>query len=80
MADEGYNLTKEMFHAIYTKGNVRMKYLIEMEVSISMIDMLSTIIVNFNCAPKSKVISSIKKLEEIKNITYAWIINEEKKK
>ena len=69
-----------MFHAIYTKGNVRMKYLIEMEVSISMIDMLSTIIVNFNCASKSKVISSIKKLEEIKNITYAWIINEEKKK
>jgi hypothetical protein len=80
LSDESYNLTKEMFYAIYNKGNIRMKHLIEIQVIISTIDMLSTLILDFKCAPRSKVISSLKKLEEVKNIIYSWINNEEKKK
>lgn len=80
LADESFNLAKMMFYAVYTKGNIRMKHLTDMQVTISILDMLSTQIINFNCAPKTKVVSSLKKLEEIKNITYAWINNEEKKK
>lgn len=80
LADESFILAKTMFYAVYTKGNIRMKHLIDMQVTISTIDMLSTNIMDFSCVPKSKIISSLKKLEEIKNITYAWINNEEKKK
>ena len=39
MLDEAYNLAKNMFSAIYNKGNIRMKYLIEMQINISLLDM-----------------------------------------
>ncbi len=79
-ADESYNLVRVMFYAVYTKGNIRMKYLTDIQAIISTLDMLSTMVINFNCAPRKKVMASLKKLEEIKNIIYAWINNEEKKK
>lgn len=80
LADEIYNLSKLLFLAVYNKGNVRMKYLIELQATISCIDMLSTTIIDLKCCSIKKVKVSLKKLEEIKNIIYAWIINEKKVK
>ena len=80
LADEAYSLAKNLFLAVYNKGNIRMKYLIEMQATLSCIDMLSTTIVDLKCCNYSKVKVSIKKLEEVKNIVYAWIINEKKAK
>ena len=80
LADEIYNLSKLLFLAVYNKGNVRMKYLVEMQATISCIDMLSTTIIDLKCCSIKKVKVSLKKLEEIKNIIYAWIINEKKVK
>ena len=78
LADEIYNLSKLLFLAVYNKGNVRMKYLVEMQATISCIDMLSTTIIDLKCCSIKKVKVSLKQLEEIKNIIYAWIINEKK--
>ena len=39
LADEIYNLSKLLFLAVYNKGNVRMKYLIEIQATLSCIDM-----------------------------------------
>lgn len=80
LADEIYNLSKLLFLAVYNKGNVRMKYLVEMQATLSCIDMLSTTIIDLKCCSIKKVKVSLKKLEEIKNIIYAWIINEKKVK
>lgn len=80
LADETYNLSKLLFLAVYNKGNVRMKYLIELQATLSSIDMLSTTIIDLKCCSIKKVKASLKKLEEIKNIIYAWIINEKKVK
>lgn len=80
LLDEIYNLSKNMFYAIYNKGNIRMKYIIEMQVNISLIDMLIRQIQDLKCLPKKHIDSSIKKISEIKNIIYAWKYNEEGKK
>lgn len=80
LLDEVYNLSKNMFYAIYNKGNIRMKYVIEMQINISLIDMLIRQIQELKSIPKKHIDSSIKKLSDIKNITYAWKYNEEYKK
>lgn len=80
LLDEVYNLSKNMFYAIYNKGNIRMKYIIEMQVNISLIDMLIRQIQELKAISKKHIDSSIKKLSDIKNITYAWKYNEEYKK
>lgn len=80
LLDEVYNLSKNMFYAIYNKGNIRMKYVIEMQVNISLIDMLIRQIQELKSIPKKHIDSSIKKLSDIKNIIYAWKYNEEYKK
>ena len=80
LADETFNLTKLLFYAVYNKGNIRMKYLVEMEVTISTIDMLFGILKNIPKVSNKKIESALKKLEEVKNIIYAWINNEEKRK
>ena len=73
-------LSKNMFYATYNKGSVRMKYLIEMQVNISLMDMMMNEIRTFSKVPKNNVDSAIKKLSNIKNIVYAWKLNEESKK
>ena len=80
LLDEIYALSKNMFYAIYNKGNIRMKHIIEMQVNISLIDMLVRQLQELKCVPKKHIDSSIKKLSTIKNITYAWKYNEEEKK
>lgn len=78
--DEIYSLAKNMFNAIYNKGNIRMKYIVEMQINISLLDMMTSELKNQKCISKKHLDSSIKKLSDIKNIVYAWKINEESKK
>ena len=78
--DELYNLSKNIFYATYNKGNIRMKYLTDIQVSISMIDMLLTEIKNLKCIKIDKINNSINLLFIIKNIIYGWKFNEESKR
>lgn len=80
LLDEIYNLSKNMFYAIYNKGNIRMKHIIEMQVNVSLIDMLIRQLQELKCISKKHIDTSIKKLSDIKNIIYAWKYNEEEKK
>ena len=64
LADEMYNLSKLLFLAVYNKGNVRMKYLIEIQATISCIDMLTTTIIDLKCCPYNKVKVSLKNLKK----------------
>lgn len=80
LMDECYNLTKDMFNAVYNKGNIRMKYLISIRVDISLIDMLLFEIKNLKCQKDKYIVTSISKLEDVKIIIYGWIKNEESKK
>lgn len=78
--DEVYNLSKNMFYAVYNKGNIRIKYLVEMQVNISLLDMLTSELKIFPKIPNKKLNSATEKLSDIKNIVYAWKLNEESKK
>lgn len=78
--DEIYLLSRNMFSAIYNKGNIRMKYIVEMQINISMLDMMTSELKTQKCISKNHLDSSIKKLSDIKNIVYAWKLNEEDKK
>lgn len=80
LLDEIYSLSKNMFYAIYNKGNIRMKHIVDMQINISLIDMLTGQIQELKCVSKKNIDSSIKKLSDIKNIVYAWKYNEEEKK
>lgn len=80
LLDEIFLLTKNLFYATYNKGNIRMKYLIEIKVNLSIIDMLITEISNLQCMKKTSFHASINKLSDIKNIIYGWVLNEESKK
>ena len=51
-----------------------------MTFNIDIYNMLTTTIIDLKCCSIKKVKVSLKKLEEIKNIIYAWIINEKKVK
>lgn len=77
--DEAFMLTKNMFYATYNKGNIRMKYLIELQVNISLIDMMLLQMKEFRNIKKAKLDTSISKLSDIKNIIYGWKFNEESK-
>lgn len=79
-ADELYNLTKNMFYATYNKGNIRMKYLVEIQVNLGMLDFLLTQIKGLETVKVKNINSAINLLTEIKNIIYGWKFNEEEKK
>jgi len=78
--DELYNLARNMFMATYNKGNIRMKYLIELQTNISLINMLLNSLYSLNIVKKKYITSAISMLEYIKNIVYGWKFNEEKTK
>lgn len=80
LLDEIYLLAKNMFYATYTKGNIRSKYIVDMQVNMSLIDMLTTELRNVKAVPIKHINSSISKLSTIKNLIYAWKFNEESKK
>ena len=78
--DECYNLSKNMFYATYNKGNIRIKYLVELQVNISLLDMLLNKLREMKEIKTQKINSAISKLGDIKNIIYGWKFNEEKSK
>lgn len=78
--DEVYQLIRKLYEAIYTKGNVRIKHITEMQVSISLLDFLTNKILDMNTVSKKHIEVSIDKLANIKNMVFAWKKNEENKK
>lgn len=79
-ADEMYMLVKNIFYATYNKGNIRMKYLVELQVNLSTIDFLLLQAKDLNCITNKNINSAISLLTDIKNIVYGWKFNEEEKK
>ena len=80
LLDEIYNLEKNILYVIYTKGNIRNKYLIDSKVNISLIDLLLGKIRDIKCCKNTKLNISIDKLTNVKNIIYGWCFNLEKNK
>ena len=78
LLDECYSLASLLFGAVYNKGNIRMKYLNDMRVKLSLIDLLISEIRDFKIIKDKTLNVAITKLATIKNIVYGWIINEEK--
>ena len=68
--DELYNLSKNIFYATYSKGNIRIKYLTDIQVSISLLDMLLTQIKDIGCIKTKTINNSISLLSSVKNIIY----------
>lgn len=77
LMDEIYSLLRNLVSAENTRGNIRMKYITEMQVNISMLDILSSNIREFCPNSKKNLDKSISSLTKIKNMTYAWKQNPE---
>jgi len=72
LEDECYNLDKYLYEAIFTKGNVRLKNLVEMLVTLSLIDHLLEQAKEEKSISRKKLEVAISQLVEIKNMTRAW--------
>ena len=80
LLDECYSLASFLFGATYNKGNIRLKYLNDMRIKLSLIDLLFSEIRDYKLVKDKTLNTAISKLATIKNIVYGWIINEEKDK
>ena len=78
-SNELYNLPKYMLYATYNKGNIRLKYLNNLQVTISLLDYLLIQIKDINYIKSKYVNNAIALLTDIKNIVYGWRFSEEKK-
>ena len=78
--DELYNIVKNLHYAIYTKGNVRIKYLTDVIVNISLLDYLFTIVSKYKNINELKLREAIKKLLDVRNMIKKWKTTEEAKK
>ncbi len=72
LMDEVYLLLKNMISAINTKGNIRMKYITDMIISIQMLDIISNDLMEYTNSNKKYITTSISKLTNIKHMTYAY--------
>ena len=79
LIDEIYSLPRYMFYSSFSKGNVRIKYLTRLQVTISMIDMLFMSLRDVASVSNHNLNCSISCLGDIKNIVYGWKLKEEKK-
>jgi len=77
LVDESYNLVRYLYQAEYNKGNIRMKNIVEMIVTLSMLDFVTTEIAEIETINKKYIEKSIGLLTEIKNMTYSWRKNPE---
>ena len=77
LLDESYNLMRYLFEAEFTKGNIRVKNITEMLVTISMIDFITSGLFDIKETNKKHLESSVRLLTEIKNMTYSWKRNPE---
>ena len=80
LLDECYSLASLLFGAVYNKGNIRLKYLNDMRIKLSLIDLLISDIRDYKIIKDKTLNVAISKLATIKNIVYGWILNEEKGK
>lgn len=80
LLDECYSLVSLLFYATYNKGNVRMKYLNDLRVKLSLIDYLLTDMNDYRIIKSKTMNVAISQLATIKNMAYGWILNEEKEK
>lgn len=55
-----------------------MKYIVESQVNLSMIDFLLTQIKELESIKKKNVTTAVNLLTDIKNVIYGWKFNEEK--
>lgn len=78
LIDEVYKLYEYICYASYTKGNVRVKYLVDVQVRLSLIDMLLNSMRDTDM--KKKIDKCLSLVNDIKNIIYGWKFNEEKAK
>ncbi len=80
LLDECYSLASFLFGATYNKGNIRLKYLNDTRIKLSLIDLLFSEIQEYKII-KVKILNvAISNLATIKNMVYGWVINEEKSK
>lgn len=70
--DELYELVKNVKLSSITKGNIQIKHLTNVLVNISILDYLSDMLLELNLSNKDKIIRSLSKLADIKNISYSW--------
>ena len=80
LLDECYSLASFLFGATYNKGNVRLKYLNDMRIKLSLLDLLISDLREYKIIKDKTLNVAISKLSVIKNIVYGWIVNEEKGK
>lgn len=69
-------LNSNIIRANINEGNIKNKYQKEILVSISLIDMYLSIILELNIINKKKFMSISKQLNEIRRMTIGWINNE----
>ncbi len=72
LLDENYSLLHNLLSASYNKGNIRIKYINEMIVNISMIDYLLGEVLELSENNSKKILRAIRMLSEIKNMIYSW--------
>ena len=69
------DLNQNIIRANINEGNIRNKYQKEILVSIAMIDMYLTIILELNIINKKKFMVMAKLLGEIRKMTISWMEN-----
>lgn len=77
LMDEIYSLERNLISAENTRGNIRMKYITEMQTNGKMLDIISADIIEFCSDSKKHIEKSISILTKIRNMTYAWKQNPE---
>ena len=72
LMDENYNLVKYLYYAMYNKGNIRVKYVTDLMITLSLLDYLLSIIMDVCPKNKKYIITSLEYLSKIKNMVFAW--------
>lgn len=71
LLDEIYHLKRFLISAQYTKGNIRVKNIVEMLVTISMLDIITNELLAYS-KNKKHLEKSLYFLTNIKNMTFGW--------
>ena len=72
LEDECYNLVKYLYEAVWTKGNIRVKNITAILVTVSLLDYLLDEVKNLNCVPNKKIDNSLSLLTDIKILVQGW--------
>ena len=70
--DENYDLIRNVKLSSITKGNIRIKHLVNTLINISMLDYLFNSLSILKVGDARKISSSLSKLTDLKNIIYVW--------